>query len=348
MSSGTPTDDVNGVGTHVQQARDVTFQAGGDIVAGDKTTINNYYARNQRDIAKAPYKFLAYYDIGDRDIFFGRDGIIETLAGEIRRHKILILNGQSGSGKTSLVNAGLIPRLAENGYLYVYFRDYANPLEQLRHYFRHHSSFGIADADALSLLQMLQTIRRQHESPVVVIFDQFEQLLINVKAELRREYFEQLRQCLQCDLTADELNLVIVVRDDFYGRLLLEAEPIIPTFETDSHHYNLRTLDRMEAHRAIVQPLRNIPNIGYAPGFVDDTLMPHLVRQSGVASQIDPAHLQIVCNQLLTEAGRRYAQQIEDGQPTLIGADLYDELRQDCRNSARLSRQRCRPHRWPQ
>jgi WD40 repeat protein len=333
MSSGTPSEETTVAGIHVHEARDVTLRAGGDIVAGNKTTIRNYYGPQPQDITKAPYKFLSYYDIGDRDIFFGRDAVIEELAGEIPRHKVLIINGQSGSGKTSLLNAGLIPRLAENGYLYVYFRDYTNPLEQLREYFRDHPDFALPGAEKLSLLQILRAIRRQQESPVVVIFDQFERFLVNVAAQPRREFLQQLRECLESDLTADELNLVISLRDDFYGKLLLEAEAIIPTFDTASHHHNLRTLNRDEARQAIIQPLKNIPNIGFDSKFVDDVLLPHLMGASETDGQsvqpetkIEPPHLQIVCNQLYEAARDRYRQQLADGEPIRIGFDLYHAL----------------------
>ena len=326
MSSGTPSEKTPVAGIHVHQARDVTIRAVGDVVGGNKTTIHNYYGPKPQDITKAPYKFLSYYDIGDRDIFFGRDAVIEELAGEIPRQKVLIINGQSGSGKTSLINAGLIPRLAENGYLYVYFRDYTNPLEQLREYFRDHPDFALPDADKLSLLQILRSIRSQQESPVVVIFDQFERFLINVAADPRREFLQQLRECLESDLTANELNLVISLRDDFYGKLLLEAEVIIPTLGSDSHHHNLRTLNRDEARQAIIQPLKNIPNIGFDGKFVDDVLLPHLMGQATGEAKIEPPHLQIVCNQLYEAARDRYHQQLEDGEPVRIGFDLYHDL----------------------
>jgi len=238
----------------------------------------------------------------------------------------LIINGQSGSGKTSLINAGLIPRLAENGYLYVYFRDYTNPLEQLREYFRDHPDFALPGAEKLSLLQILRTIRSQQKSPVVVIFDQFERFLINVAAEPRREFLRQLRECLESDLTADELNLVVSLRDDFFGKLLLEAEAIIPTFGTDSHHHNLRTLNRDEARQAIIRPLKNIANIGFDGKFVDDVLLPHLMGQASGEAKIEPPHLQIVCNQLYEAARDRNRQQLEDGEPIRIGFDLYHDL----------------------
>src|SRR5271169_2531861 len=104
-------------------AGDFSLQAGGDIVAGNKTVINNIIQRHAKELTSTPYKFLASYDIADRDIFYGRNTVIEALAGAVSRHKVIIINGASGAGKSSLVNAGIIPRLAENGYTYVRFRE---------------------------------------------------------------------------------------------------------------------------------------------------------------------------------------------------------------------------------
>lgn len=326
MSRGTPSDETVVAGIHIRQARDVSLRAGGDIVAGDKTTIHNYYGPEPQDITKAPYKFLSYYDIGDRDIFFGRDAVIAELAGKIPRHKVLIINGQSGAGKTSLINAGLIPRLADIGYLYVYFRDYTNPLKQLGEYFQDHPDFAITDAKKLSMLQILRAIRSQQESPVVVIFDQFERFFVNVATKSRQEFFQQLRDCLESDLTTDELNLVLSLRDDFFGRLLLEADAIIPTFGTDSHHHNLRALNRKEARQAIIQPLKNIHNIGFDGKFVDEILLPHLMGQATGEAKIEPPHLQIVCNQLYETTHTRYRQQLEDGEPVRIDFKIYHDL----------------------
>jgi excinuclease UvrABC ATPase subunit len=105
---------------------DLSFQAGGDIVAGNKTIINNIIQRIAKELTTTPYKFLASYDIADCDIFYGRDAVIEELAAQIGRHKVLLINGASGAGKSSLVNAGLIPRVADNGYTFVSFREYSD------------------------------------------------------------------------------------------------------------------------------------------------------------------------------------------------------------------------------
>jgi len=116
-------------------AGDLSIQAGGDIVAGNKTIINNIIQRIAKELTTTPYKFLASYEIADRDIFYGRDAIIEELAAQVGRHKVILINGASGAGKSSLVNAGLIPRIADNGYTFVTFREYSDPLAQLQGYF---------------------------------------------------------------------------------------------------------------------------------------------------------------------------------------------------------------------
>ncbi|RKZ92555.1 MAG: hypothetical protein DRR19_03895 [Candidatus Parabeggiatoa sp. nov. 1] len=115
MSNHSPPDDKQGGIQIGNVAGNVSMQAGGDIVAGNKTVIQNIIQQAVKKLTTSPYKFLASYDISEREIFYGRSVVIEDLAGKVPRYKTLIINGASGSGKSSLVNAGLIPRLAENG-----------------------------------------------------------------------------------------------------------------------------------------------------------------------------------------------------------------------------------------
>src|SRR5260370_42343650 len=101
---------------------DLSLQAGGDIVAGNKTIINNIIQRIARELTTTPYKFLASYEIADRDIFYGRDAIIEELAAQVGRHKVILINGSSRERHRSLVEAGVIPRVREHGLTLVAFR----------------------------------------------------------------------------------------------------------------------------------------------------------------------------------------------------------------------------------
>ncbi len=58
-----------------------------------------------------PYKGLAFFDVGDADQFFGRETLTGELVTHLHHHPFLAVVGASGSGKSSIVRAGLIPAL---------------------------------------------------------------------------------------------------------------------------------------------------------------------------------------------------------------------------------------------
>ena len=327
MSNNSPSDD-SGIKIG-DVAGDMSMQAGGDIVAGNKTVIQNIVQQAIKKLTTSPYKFLASYDISDKDIFYGRSTVIEDLAGKVPRYKTLIINGASGSGKSSLVNAGLIPRLAENGYTYISFREYSEPLQQLREYLARQQLVTLEDGksnEALQdtpLLQLLQLVKATKDTHLVVIFDQFERFLVNVTPEHRRVFIKALKQCMESDLSAKEMNFLFVLRQDFFGQMVAEIETVIPSFLNESARLNLQSLSQAEAREAIIQPLENLDvKIMYDEEFVDEVLLTGLVAQSAEHTGINPPHLQIVCNQLYEAASQRLGQK----KSVIINSKLYEEL----------------------
>lgn len=69
-----------------------------------------------------PWPGMRPYREGDADYFFGRDAEIEDLLARTERSLLTLLYARGGLGKTSLVRAGLAPRLIKRGYLPVYLR----------------------------------------------------------------------------------------------------------------------------------------------------------------------------------------------------------------------------------
>jgi WD40 repeat protein len=68
-----------------------------------------------RDLGVCPYQGLVVYDRGDADRFFGRGDEVAACVRVLRDSSLLVVAGPSGSGKSSLVRAGVVPRLERAG-----------------------------------------------------------------------------------------------------------------------------------------------------------------------------------------------------------------------------------------
>lgn len=66
--------------------------------------------------AARPYKFLDYYTERDASLFFGREHEVEAICSQILAHRSFILHGRSGVGKSSILRAGLMPKLKAQGH----------------------------------------------------------------------------------------------------------------------------------------------------------------------------------------------------------------------------------------
>lgn len=92
------------------------------------------YQRVARPAAPSdqPYKFLYAFEIEDADIFFGRYAASERLHQTVLKDRLTVLHAKSGASKTSLLNAGLSPRLIREGRLPVYARAYEDPVRAVK------------------------------------------------------------------------------------------------------------------------------------------------------------------------------------------------------------------------
>ncbi|MDH6553331.1 hypothetical protein [Streptomyces sp. SAI-041] len=151
--------------------------------AADETTEER---RAADDPGQAPYLGLARFDTGDRERFFGRDRLIARLVEMVTAGHLVVLVGPSGSGKSSLLRAGLLPRLPGRTRI----------LSPGPHPSRAH-------ADALT-----------SEASLIVV-DQFEELFTLCTDPDERARFLDLLFAAARRPT----RVVISVRADFYGHL---------------------------------------------------------------------------------------------------------------------------------
>src|SRR5439155_22545038 len=86
-------------------------------------------------ITNSPYRGLERFEDRDKHLFFGRDQLIKSLLAQLSNTNVLLVLGASGSGKSSVVRAGLLPRLSQ--LVGVKFRSFTlvpdvDPFESLR------------------------------------------------------------------------------------------------------------------------------------------------------------------------------------------------------------------------
>jgi hypothetical protein len=92
-----------------------------EIVLADPDTLDELYAAlpSFEDTSlpappapgASPFEGLHHFDQADAHLFFGREALTAKLVGQLRAQRFLAVVGASGSGKSSVVRAGLIPAL---------------------------------------------------------------------------------------------------------------------------------------------------------------------------------------------------------------------------------------------
>ncbi len=86
---------------------------------------------------KNPYKGLFYYEESDRELFYGRETERKKLSRLVEHNLLTVVFGKSGIGKTSLLNAGLFPKLRDNHFLPIRLRpDYSSAASPFREQIR--------------------------------------------------------------------------------------------------------------------------------------------------------------------------------------------------------------------
>ena len=178
-----------------------------------------------------PWKGLRPYEFDDAGAFYGRNTEILQLTSLIEYNHTVTLYGKSGIGKSSLLKAGVFPWLKLNGYNCHYLR-----LNEL-------------DIKNSSFIDEIQVLVNSYDGPVVIVLDQFEEVLRSnlAETELLLEHialnkFSRSEGC--------ELHFVISIReDDFF--LLEDSIDKYSLNALKSNRFRLKELS-LEAARDII------------------------------------------------------------------------------------------------
>ncbi|WOD37499.1 caspase family protein [Nodosilinea sp. E11] len=249
-----------------------------------------------------PFPGAAPFEAGQREFFFGRDEITQTLVEQVRTSRLCALVGASGSGKTSLLQAGLMPRLSEIDDALPWEARYLTlgpaPLTNLAEAFVEAQATGLARAEQLrwaesflqqgpeGFCQLVQAVAGA--TPLVLVIDQFEVLLTPglVPDRDRRLVIDCLTAAIQQDCLP--LHLVLGLRASH-----LQSLSDFPDFESLVHGHTLAmpamTYNQLKA--TIVGPLEKV-------GYRYDTNLVYTLLLDVVSAPADLALLQLALKAL--------------------------------------------------
>src|SRR6266508_994879 len=160
-------------------------------------------ARQPAELLVCPFKGLAPYEAADAEYFFGRERLVDELVARFETAPLLAIVGPSGSGKSSLLRAGLLPNFAGEGER-VLVRPGERPLTELRR------GLGGELADVVE--------RVPQGERLVIAVDQFEEIFAASIAEDERRRFVDV--LVEAAWDPDRrAAILIALRADFFGRL---------------------------------------------------------------------------------------------------------------------------------
>lgn len=226
---------------------------------------------------KCPYPGLPPFTA--KDHFYGRDAEIEQAVDDLRRRRFLLVIGDSGSGKSSLVAAGIMPALqnpaspyfADKPWLVCTMRPGPDPFAKLA------AGLGLAAPAAAAgsassaggegvlagAAERLARYKVPEGRRLLLVVDQYEEMFTTAAAEQRAQFEQSLPQLL----ALPDCCVILVVRADFYPNLIYAKG--LP--DIGSHQLTVRPLRGEALKAAIAHPARDV-GVELAPELVERLL----------------------------------------------------------------------------
>ncbi len=248
----------------------------------------NTQGRFDWDTTRSPFPGLLAFEAEDAAIYFGRDDDIRALTERLNARRVqggrrlIALLGASGSGKSSVLRAGVLPRLRRDGANWIVvppFRPQSAPVDELARALSLALGRGnewreirsqLQDGDFRSIAaDFVHDLRVTHNAlnaQILITIDQAEELFSTVPDADRQAFFTGLNTILEGDLP---LIVVAGLRSDYLGSLQTEERLTAPFEEFSLKPMPLERIDQVIRGPAKVAGLR-----------VEDSLVARLTKDA--------------------------------------------------------------------
>jgi hypothetical protein len=255
-----------------------------------KTAIDDPAASADADLLPCPYRDLYHFEPKDAEYFFGRESFVEELVRATQTRNFIPLLGASGSGKSSVVLAGLVPKLYQAGHWqFTHFRPgagedpfhalalalvqlYTPELNKTERIYQARQLAGYFRKGEVPLADVFATIRQNFPTDrVLLIADQFEELYTSTDENTRRNFLDLLLTGISAPTDRSPFAPIIIatMRADFLGNAL-SYPPFADVLRNDDLKL-LRSMNRAELTEAIEQPAQKL-EVAFEAGLVDRIL----------------------------------------------------------------------------
>lgn len=234
-----------------------------------------------------PYKGLTFFDCNEEDpkYFFGRTALTDQLLDTVRKSNFLAIFGASGSGKSSVLRAGLLHQLKigrriskSDQWDIRLIVPGEHPLQKLALAFIDESSEQLLRAEQLQQAESLiaegadglrRLVQASTKQRVVIVVDQFEECFtLCQNTDERQQFFACILGAL--DLCPEKLRIVIAMRADFFGKCVeQEYSGLAKRIEGDL--VAVKAMSRDELADAITKPAEKV-EISVEPELVQEIL----------------------------------------------------------------------------
>ncbi|BAZ18044.1 WD-repeat protein [Calothrix sp. NIES-4071] len=184
-------------------------------------------------ISLCPYRGLEIFREEHAEFFFGREAFVQQLVTDVTRKPLVAIIGASGSGKSSVVFAGLIPQLRQQQWQIISFRPGNKPYESL----------------AMALEEGKREKGKAKGVNILFVIDQFEEIFtLCPDAHERKMFIDGLLQAIEIP----GLTLVITLRADFLGKAM--SYHLLGEALQNYRPSLLAPMNRQELENAITKP----------------------------------------------------------------------------------------------
>ncbi len=223
-----------------------------------------------------PYKGLEYFDCNEQDpkYFYGREKLTDQLIDRVRNNNFLAILGESGSGKSSVLRAGLLHQL-KLGRKLAGSQDWKiqimlpgeHPLQNLALSWLNSKLSDTKRATKLkeikSLLQqgregLVKLVQASRANRVILVVDQFEEVFTLCQDLSEREAFFQ---CLLKTLeqTDNKLCLIMAMRIDFLGKCFhRKYSGLGNKIQEPDNFITVSPLEKEQLKQAIIKPAEKV------------------------------------------------------------------------------------------